>query len=377
MATVKIENIRKSFGDLEIIKGVSLAIDDREFVVFVGPSGCGKSTLLRLIAGLEEISSGEVFIDGAKMNDVPAAKRGLAMVFQSYALYPHMTVADNMAFSLRLARVSKAERDRKVREAARILQLEPLLARKPKELSGGQRQRVAIGRAIVRNPKVFLFDEPLSNLDAALRVQMRVELTRLHDELKATMIYVTHDQVEAMTLADKIVVLQGGAIEQVGSPLELFHHPANLFVAGFIGSPKMNFVRSTVAGVADGRVSVALPGGSTLDVPVEGGELAVGKKVTLGVRPEHVLTAADSTVRGEVLVVERLGGTTYVHIRLEGGEMLVMQVDGENPVRMHDRIGLTFAADHSHLFDESGLSMRRSVRHPLADQKPRDKTGAA
>ena len=376
MATVKIENVRKSFGQVEIIKGVSLGIEDREFVVFVGPSGCGKSTLLRLIAGLEEISSGDVFIDGERMNDVPAAKRGLAMVFQSYALYPHMTVADNMAFSLRLARVPKTERDRKVHEAARILQLEPLLARKPKELSGGQRQRVAIGRAIVRNPKVFLFDEPLSNLDAALRVQMRVELTRLHDDLKATMIYVTHDQVEAMTLADKIVVLQAGSIEQVGSPLELFHHPRNLFVAGFIGSPKMNFLRTTVTAVGSSAVSVALPAGASVEVPVEGGSLRPGSAVTLGVRPEHLLTSESSKLRGEVLVVERLGGTTYVHVRIEGGEMFVLQVDGENPIRMHDLVGLGFATEHCHLFDEAGLALQRSLRHPMADQKTRDRRGA-
>ena len=376
MATVKIENVRKSFGQVEIIKGVSLGIEDREFVVFVGPSGCGKSTLLRLIAGLEEISSGDVFIDGERMNDVPAAKRGLAMVFQSYALYPHMTVADNMAFSLRLARVPKTERDRKVHEAARILQLEPLLARKPKELSGGQRQRVAIGRAIVRNPKVFLFDEPLSNLDAALRVQMRVELTRLHDDLKATMIYVTHDQVEAMTLADKIVVLQAGGIEQLGSPLELFHHPRNLFVAGFIGSPKMNFLRTTVTALGSSAVSVALPAGASVEVPVEGGSLRPGSAVTLGVRPEHLLTSESSKLRGEVLVVERLGGTTYVHVRIEGGEMFVLQVDGENPIRMHDLVGLGFATEHCHLFDEAGLALQRSLRHPMADQKTRDRRGA-
>ncbi|MGI9301899.1 MAG: ABC transporter ATP-binding protein, partial [Gammaproteobacteria bacterium] len=228
----------KSFDDVEVIKGVDLDINDREFVVFVGPSGCGKSTLLRMIAGLEEITAGDLIIDGEKANDVPPAERGLAMVFQSYALYPHMTVADNMGFSLRLAGTPKPERAEKVREAARILQLEPLLDRKPKALSGGQRQRVAIGRAIVRNPKVFLFDEPLSNLDAALRGQMRIELARLHDALDATMIYVTHDQIEAMTMADKIVVLRSGLIEQVGSPLELYHHPNNLFVAGFIGSPK-------------------------------------------------------------------------------------------------------------------------------------------
>ncbi len=251
MAKVTLRGIRKSFGDFEVIKGVDLDIDDRSFVVFIGPSGCGKSTLLRLIAGLEEITSGDILIGGERVNDIPPDKRGLAMVFQSYALYPHMTVANNLSFSLRLAGVPKTERDKKVSEAARILQLESLLERKPKELSGGQRQRVAIGRAIVRNPKVFLFDEPLSNLDAGLRVQMRIELARLHDSLDTTMIYVTHDQVEAMTLADKIVVLRDGAIEQVGTPLELYHHPKNLFVAGFIGSPGMEHVAR--AGKIDDR----------------------------------------------------------------------------------------------------------------------------
>src|SRR5436853_4198286 len=243
MATVKLTDIKKSFGDVDIIKGVSLGIEDREFCVFVGPSGCGKSTLLRLIAGLEEITGGDLFIDGVRSNDVPPPKRGLAMVFQSYALYPHMSVADNMGFSLKLGHVPKEERDKKVNDAARVLQLEPLLHRKPTELSGGQRQRVAIGRAIVRNPKVFLFDEPLSNLDAALRVQMRIEISQLKEQLpNTTMVYVTHDQVEAMTMADRIVVLKDGVVQQVGSPMELYEHPQSLFVAGFIGSPKMNFL---------------------------------------------------------------------------------------------------------------------------------------
>ncbi len=377
MATIKLENIRKSFGDFEVIKGVSLEIADREFVVFVGPSGCGKSTLLRLVAGLEEISAGDLFIDGARMNDVPPAKRGLAMVFQSYALYPHMNVADNMAFSLRLAGEPKAERDRKVGEAARILQLEPLLARKPKELSGGQRQRVAIGRAIVRNPRVFLFDEPLSNLDAALRVQMRLELTRLHDQLQATMVYVTHDQVEAMTLADKIVVLQGGVIEQVGSPLELFHHPVNLFVAGFIGSPKMNFMRTAATVDASGAVVVKLPGGGSFEVPVETGTLATGAQVTLGVRPEHITVSPEGAIGGEVLVVERLGGVTYLHVKVEGGELLTVQTDGESAVRMHDRVRLAPLAEHCHLFDAKGFALERSSRHPLADEPVRPAPGAA
>ncbi len=370
MATVKIDNVRKSFGEVEVIKGVSLEIANREFVVFVGPSGCGKSTLLRLIAGLEEMTSGDVFIDGVRMNDVASAKRGLAMVFQSYALYPHMNVADNMAFSLRLAHVPKAERDAKVREAARVLQLEPLLLRKPKELSGGQRQRVAIGRAIVRNPKVFLFDEPLSNLDAALRVQMRIELTRLHDDLAATMVYVTHDQIEAMTMADKIVVLQAGMIEQVGTPLDLYHHPHNLFVAGFIGSPKMNFLRGTVTGTKDGAVSVRLAGGGALDVPVESGHVSEGAEVTLGVRPEDFTVGEGDLLGGEVLVVERLGGATFLHVKTGSGDLLTVQADGDSPVRMHDRIRLGASPGDCHLFDKAGLAIPRTSRHPLAGEKP-------
>jgi multiple sugar transport system ATP-binding protein len=377
MATIKLANIRKSFGDVDIIKGVSLGIDDREFVVFVGPSGCGKSTLLRLIAGLEEISAGDLFIDGVRSNDVPPAKRGLAMVFQSYALYPHMSVADNMAFSLRLAHVSKEEREKKVQEAARVLQLGPLLQRKPKELSGGQRQRVAIGRAIVRNPKVFLFDEPLSNLDASLRVQMRIELTRLHDELQATMVYVTHDQVEAMTMADKIVVLQTGLIEQVGSPLELYHHPNNLFVAGFIGSPKMNFLRATVTAPKNGTVSVRLAGGDSMDVPVEPGRVKEGANVTLGVRPEHFKVSDRGLIRGEVLVVERLGGETFLHVKATTGELLTVQADGDSPVRMHDNVGLQANPTDCHLFDQSGLAIPRTTRHPLAGEVRRGSHSAS
>ncbi len=370
MATVKLTNIKKSFGDVDIIKGVSLGIEDREFCVFVGPSGCGKSTLLRLIAGLEEITGGDLFIDGVRSNDVPPPKRGLAMVFQSYALYPHMSVADNMGFSLKLGHIPKEEREKKVNDAARVLQLEPLLHRKPKELSGGQRQRVAIGRAIVRNPKVFLFDEPLSNLDAALRVQMRIELTRLHDVLAATMIYVTHDQVEAMTMANKIVVLQAGLIEQVGSPLELYHHPNNKFVAGFIGSPKMNFLVGTVTGSKDGMVSVRLAGGGTIDVPVEAGRVSGGAEVTLGIRPEHFKVVTDGgLLRGEVLVVERLGGETFLHLKTATGDLLTIQADGDSPVSMHDTIGLQANPADCHLFDQAGLAIHRTTRHPLAGKK--------
>ena len=369
MSTVTLKNIRKSYGAVEIIKGVDLQIEDREFCVFVGPSGCGKSTLLRMIAGLEEITSGDLLIDGARVNDVPPAERGLAMVFQSYALYPHMTVADNMAFSLRLAGVPKEERMRKVTEAANVLHLGPLLERKPKDLSGGQRQRVAIGRAIVRKPKVFLFDEPLSNLDAALRVNMRIELARLHEELAATMIYVTHDQVEAMTMADKIVVLQGGIVEQAGTPLELYHHPRNLFVAGFIGSPKMNFLPVTVNAVDQAGATVQLPGGGTVTVPVQPGRLRPGDAVTLGVRPEHLQPSGDGELVSEVTVVERLGGETFLYTQLASGEMMVVQADGEIPTRAHERIAVKLNPVTCHLFDGSGLAVERAQRHPLADMR--------
>jgi multiple sugar transport system ATP-binding protein len=367
MATVTLKGIQKNYGAVHVIKGVDLSIDDREFCVFVGPSGCGKSTLLRMIAGLEEITAGELLIDGRRVNDVPPSERGLAMVFQSYALYPHMSVADNMGFSLRLAGVPKEERRAKVAEAARILHLDSLLDRKPKELSGGQRQRVAIGRAIVRKPKVFLFDEPLSNLDAALRVQMRIELARLHDELAATMIYVTHDQVEAMTMADKIVVLQGGVIEQAGTPLELYHHPRNLFVAGFIGSPKMNFLPARVTSVTDGMTIVRLAGGASLAVPVRPGRQKVGDAVTLGVRPEHMRLAGEGELMSEVMVVERLGGETYLYTHLEDGAMLIVQADGEIPTGVHERVAIRLDPATCHLFDSDGMAIERFQRHPLAN----------
>jgi multiple sugar transport system ATP-binding protein len=367
MATVTLNGIQKSYGDVQIIKGVDLQVDDREFCVFVGPSGCGKSTLLRMIAGLEEITAGELMIDGKRVNDVPPSDRGLAMVFQSYALYPHMSVEDNMGFSLRLAGVPKEERRAKVGEAARVLHLDKLLDRKPKELSGGQRQRVAIGRAIVRKPRVFLFDEPLSNLDAALRVQMRIELARLHDELQATMIYVTHDQVEAMTMADKIVVLQGGIVEQAGSPLELYHHPRNIFVAGFLGSPKMNFLPAKVTAVDGVGATVQLVGGSSLTIPAQAGRLKVGEAVTVGVRPEHLRPAEAGEIAGEVMVVERLGGETFLYTQLTAGDMLVIQADGEIPTRVHDKIMVKLDPATCHLFDGAGMAVERAERHPLAD----------
>src|SRR6218665_3286389 len=287
MSSLKLTAVRKSYGHVEVIKGVDLEIKAKEFVVFVGPSGCGKSTLLRMIAGLEHITAGDLEIGGQRMNDVDPSKRGIAMVFQSYALYPHMTVRENMGFALRFAGVAKDQIVRQVDEAARILALEPLLDRYPKELSGGQRQRVAIGRAIVRDPKVFLFDEPLSNLDAELRVHMRIEIARLHKELQTTIIYVTHDQVEAMTLADTIVVLRDGLIEQVGRPLDLYDDPANQFVAGFIGSPRMNFMAASIVDKAPGSVTVELlkQGKARLTLPAQGG--AIGDAVTVGVRAEH------------------------------------------------------------------------------------------
>jgi multiple sugar transport system ATP-binding protein len=305
-------------------------------------------------------------IDDKKVNRVGPADRGLAMVFQSYALYPHMTVRQNMAFALRLAGVAKAERDRKVDEAARILQLEPYLERRPKDLSGGQRQRVAIGRAIVRQPKVFLFDEPLSNLDAALRGQMRIELLRLHDELNATMIYVTHDQVEAMTMADKIVVLQAGRVEQVGSPLELYHHPANLFVAGFIGSPRMNLMEAKVVQADAGGASVSTPYGSRIAVPVEAGAVRAGDAVTLGIRPEGLRLDPAGPIAATVALVERLGGLTLLHITAAGNQPMIVQIEGSNATRPHDQIRLAVDPDACHLFDKSGQALPQLVRHPLA-----------
>jgi len=367
MATVTLKGIQKNYGSVHVIKGVDLQIDDREFCVFVGPSGCGKSTLLRMIAGLEEITAGDLLIDGERVNDVPPSERGLAMVFQSYALYPHMSVADNMGFSLRLAGVPKEERRAKVMEAARILHLDTLLDRKPKELSGGQRQRVAIGRAIVRKPKVFLFDEPLSNLDAALRVQMRIELARLHDELAATMIYVTHDQVEAMTMADKIVVLQAGIVEQAGTPLELYHHPRNLFVAGFIGSPKMNFLPAKVTAVDEAGTVVQLSSGAAVRGPVRPGRQRVGDAVTLGVRPEHMHLTGEGELAGEVMVVERLGGETFLYTQLQDGTMVIVQANGEVPTNVHERIAIRLDPATCHLFDADGLAMERVQRHPLAN----------
>ncbi len=343
------------------MKSIDLTIEDREFVVFVGPSGCGKTTLLRMIAGLEDISSGDLFIDGAHANAVPPDKRGLAMVFQSYALYPHMTVAGNMGFALKMAGAPRTEIEEKVNEAARILQLEPLLGRRPRALSGGQRQRVAIGRAIVRSPKGFLFDEPLSNLDAALRVQMRTELVKLHQALAATMIYVTHDQVEAMTMADRIVVLEGGRVAQVGTPLELYHRPANLFVAGFIGSPKMNFLSARTVAVGRGELTLELDGGGTLALPAPSGALAgalaAGANVTLGVRPEHLLLADAGPLGGVVDVVEHLGVETLAYVKVAAEGTVIVRTDDLSRIRQGETVSLTLRPGRGSLFDPAGNAL--------------------
>jgi multiple sugar transport system ATP-binding protein len=364
MTNVLLKALTKSFGNVQVIPGCDLEVRNGEFMVFVGPSGCGKSTLLRCIAGLEEITSGELYIGGELVNDVPPAKRGIAMVFQSYALYPHMTVAENMAFGLRLAGFSKDEMNAAVARAAQILQIEHLLERKPKALSGGQRQRVAIGRAIVRKPGVFLFDEPLSNLDAALRVQMRVELSRLHKELKTTMIYVTHDQVEAMTLAHRIVVLNRGAIEQVGTPMELYHLPVNQFVAGFIGSPKMNFLAGELESASPGEAIVRVQDGTSIHVAADAGTLAPAAKVTVGIRPEHIVARpepGENAVRSHVQLAEHLGDTVYLHATPTGAtENVTVRTEPENPIDTGDVAWLSLPPKRCYLFTEQGKTLPRA-----------------
>jgi multiple sugar transport system ATP-binding protein/alpha-glucoside transport system ATP-binding protein len=339
MAGLTLRDVRKSYGATQVMHGVDLDIEDGEFVVFVGPSGCGKSTLLRMIAGLEEITSGSVSIGDREVNDVAASKRGVAMVFQTYALYPHMTVFKNMAFGLKQAKTDPAEIDRRVNAAAEILQITDYLDRSPRNLSGGQRQRVAIGRAIVRDPEVFLFDEPLSNLDAALRVQTRLEIARLHERLGSTMIYVTHDQVEAMTLADKIVVLRDGRIEQVGSPIELYERPANAFVAQFIGSPKMN-----VFGTSDLSKSAAKLLGRKLDTTHQ-----------IGIRPEHFVKCAakDAVVKGRLELIENLGEYALVHMVTESGTEFIAKMDKPPVEKKGDYIPLTTKPELAHYFDVS------------------------
>ena len=333
MGSIILRNCAKSFDDVEVIPPLDLEINEGEFVVFVGPSGCGKSTLLRMIAGLEDLTAGTIAIDGKDVSAVPPAKRGLAMVFQTYALYPHMTVRKNIAFPLKMAGMGQAEIDRRVDGAAKVLNLADYIDRRPGQLSGGQRQRVAIGRAIVREPKAFLFDEPLSNLDAALRVNMRLEISELHQNLSTTMIYVTHDQVEAMTMADKIVVLNSGRIEQVGSPLELYRNPANLFVAGFIGSPKMNFV--------------------------SGAEAANRGAHTIGVRPEHLkLSRNEGIWKGTIGVAEHLGSDTFFHVAVEGGNHLTIRTEGEMDLKHGDAVFASADEERIHRFAEDGRTIQ-------------------
>ena len=354
MAGVDIRGIRKGFGQQPILRGIDLSIADGEFVVFVGPSGCGKSTLLRTICGLETADEGTVSIGGRDMTHVTPAARGIAMVFQSYALYPHMTVFDNMGFALKMAGLSRDEIRVKVEQAAATLRIEPLLQRKPKELSGGQRQRVAIGRAIVRQPQVFLFDEPLSNLDATLRVQMRIELARLHRSLASTMVYVTHDQVEAMTLADRIVVLRAGRIEQVGAPLALYHAPDNLFVAGFLGAPPMNFMAGEVRQWHAGLAVVALAGGAQLQVRIAAA-MAPGTRVTLGMRPEHIVLGIPDGIAATVIAVERLGEGSYLYATVAGsGEALVVRADPDGDWSVGQRLAIGAPLARIHLFGENG-----------------------
>ncbi len=331
MGQIKLNQVTKSFGEVQVIPPLDLTIGDGEFTVFVGPSGCGKSTLLRLIAGLEDITSGHIEIDGSDATDVPPAKRGLAMVFQSYALYPHMSVRKNIAFPMKMAGIDEDEQNRRIEGAAKALNLTDYLDRRPGQLSGGQRQRVAIGRAIVREPAAFLFDEPLSNLDAALRVGMRLEISELHERLKTTMIYVTHDQVEAMTMADKIVVLRAGVIEQVGSPLELYHSPRNEFVAGFIGSPKMNLIK--------------------------GAEAEKNGAATIGIRPEHTdVSTTEGMWKGVVGVAEHLGSDTFIHVHETGlADMVTVRITGDIQAKHGDTIYLTPQMDKLHKFDAQGL----------------------
>ncbi len=362
MSSIELKQVSKAFGDTQVIHGVDIAIDDGEFVVFVGPSGCGKSTLLRLIAGLEEISAGELYIADALVNDLSPRERGIAMVFQSYALYPHMSVYKNMAFGLRITVRDRREVERRVRNAAKILQLEELLDRRPAQLSGGQRQRVAIGRAIVRDPKVFLFDEPLSNLDAALRVQTRIEIAKLHRELGSTIVYVTHDQVEAMTLADRIVVLNEGRVEQVGTPLELYNSPRNLFVAGFIGSPKMNTVQARVEAAGPDSLMLALDGQPAFALGCLPGEVRDGEQVTLGVRPEHLRVGGDRpalALRGRVDVVEYLGDVSYLYLTLNDGSGVVVSSQGTSRARSGQQVSVGAPDAAVHVFDARGRALER------------------
>lgn len=363
MPNLQIQNLVKTFGNTEVIKGVDLEIQDREFVVFVGPSGCGKSTMLRLIAGLEEVTSGEIMLDGKDITSVTPSKRDLAMVFQSYALYPHMTIRENMSFALKLAGEDQASIDEKVNKVAKTLVLDQLMDRKPAALSGGQRQRVAIGRSIVRQPKIFLFDEPLSNLDAALRVQMRVELAKLHQSLEATMIYVTHDQVEAMTLADKVVVFRKGMIEQVGAPMELYHSPANQFVSEFIGTPKISILDAVAVDQSGSVELVDRMHGQQVTLATGKAFAAdlVGQSVKVGIRPEYIKIGAKDSghVNATVDLLENLGREAYCHLRLPGSNSvnLIACLDGDAVFKAEEAVGLSFDSERIHVFDTDGKAV--------------------
>jgi multiple sugar transport system ATP-binding protein len=357
MSQLSLKRLEKSFNEARIIKGIDLEVAEGEFVVFVGPSGCGKSTLLRMIAGLEDVTAGQIEIGGRVVNDLPPVQRGIAMVFQSYALYPHMSVYENIAFPLRVEKLPQAEVDKRVSAAAKVLQLESRLQHRPGQLSGGQRQRVAIGRAIVRQPKIFLFDEPLSNLDAALRSEMRIELMELHKRLGSTMIYVTHDQIEAMTMADKIVVLNAGEISQVGSPLDLYHRPDNLFVAGFIGSPKMNFINGKVVSANGTTVAVDLGALGTIELPRTSTDVA-GQNVTLGIRPEHLsLGRGEFTLETTPTIVEQLGIHSISYSTLPGGEAFIGLFEGNPEIQDGTPLKIGFDISKAHLFDARGLAV--------------------
>jgi len=378
MAEVGIDRLHKTFGDVAVLNDVSIQVAHGEFMVFVGPSGCGKSTLLRSIAGLERPTAGRVMIGGEDVTRLAPARRGIAMVFQSYALYPHMTVRENIAFGLKVAKMPAAEIETRLAEAATTLQIGHLLDRKPRELSGGQRQRVAIGRSIVRHPKAFLFDEPLSNLDAELRVQMRAELVGLHDRLGATMIYVTHDQVEAMTMADRIAVFNQGKVEQVGAPLELYTCPRNLFVAGFIGSPKMNLLQTEITEVGPAGASVGLPGGGSVQVPAASGALSPGQKVTLGLRPEHLALGdsgrpVDAWVSGQTQLVEHLGGEIITRIALPNAAVLNVRSAGHAGPHRAETVNVGITGSLCYLFTEDGEAIARAERDKMAS---RTKEGA-
>ncbi|MDW6093099.1 maltose/maltodextrin ABC transporter ATP-binding protein MalK [Vibrio rhizosphaerae] len=370
MASVTLKNVSKAYNDVVITKDVNLEIHDGEFVVFVGPSGCGKSTLLRCIAGLEDITSGDLYIGEQRVNDIEPSKRGVGMVFQSYALYPHLNLYDNMSFGLKLAKADKKAIHARVVEAAEILQLGHLLDRQPKALSGGQRQRVAIGRTLVSRPNVFLLDEPLSNLDASLRVNMRSEITKLQRQLGCTMIYVTHDQVEAMTMADKIVVLQSGSVAQVGQPLALYHYPKNRFVAGFIGSPKMNFMTVNVEAAEPERVMVQLPNGETFWIPVQGDQVRPGERMSLGIRPEHLISAesATFTVSGKVQIVEKLGYETQIYLHLKGADAnVIYRAMDTLDVAVGDSYTIGIEPNRCHLFHSDGRACPRRYREKGVD----------